>query len=114
MKTVTLSAEVAVSQMENGMRYVQVMPVDSQVGKVVPFVANGRAQMLSNGSFDFVQRKRVRKRAEFKGNHITLSFGLDGTDRVLFTLPNGQRNELRMLLMEDVLRLTSYLEEQGW
>ena len=60
------------------------------------------------------QRKRLRKKPEFKGMHITLSFGQDGTDRVIFTLPNGQREELRTLLMEDVLRLTSYLEEQGW
>ena len=111
---VTLSAAVAVTEMENGMRYVQVLPDDPRVGIVMPFVANGRGQMLSNGTFDFVQRKRLRKKPEFKGMHITLSFGQDGTDRVIFTLPNGQRKELRTLLMEDVLRLTSYLEEQGW
>jgi hypothetical protein len=113
-KTVTLQAEVAVTEMENGMRYVQVFPDDPRVGMVTPFVGNGRGQMLSNGTFDFVQRKRVRRKPEFKGKHIALSFGQDGTDRVIFTLPNGQRDELRTLLMEDVLRLTSYLEEQGW
>ena len=113
-KTVTLQAEVAVTEMENGMRYVQVLPDDPRVGTVAPFVANGRGQMLSNGTFDFVQRKRIRRKPEFKGDHITLSFGLDGTDRVIFTLPNGQRHELRTLLMEDVLRLASYLEKQGW
>ena len=114
LKTVVLSAEVAVTEMENGMRYVQVLPDDPRVGMVTPFVGNGRGQMLSNGTFDFVQRKRLRKKPEFKGKHIALSFGQDGTDRVIFTLPNGQRDELRTLLMEDVLRLTSYLEEQGW
>ena len=113
-KTVTLSAEVAVSKMENGMRYVQILPEDPRVGMVEPFVGYGRGQMLSNGSFDFVQHKRIRRKPEFKGPHISLSFGQDGTDRILFTLPNGQRDELRVLLMEDVLRLTSYLEEQGW
>ena len=113
-KTVVLQAEVAVTEMENGMRYVQVLPDDPRVGMVTPFVANGRGQMLSNGTFDFVQRKRVRRKPEFKGEHITLSFGQDGTDRVNFSLPNSQREELRTLLMEDVLRLTSYLEEQGW
>ena len=113
-ETVTLSAEVTVSLMESGMRYVQVLPDDPRVGMVTPFVANGRAQMLSNGTFDFVQRKRTRRKPEYKGKHITLSFGQDGTDRVIFTLPNGQREELRTLLMEDVLRLTSYLEGQGW
>ena len=113
-KMVTLQAEVAVSQMEDGMRYVQILPENPRVGMVTPFVANGRAQMLSNGTFDFVQRKRIRRKPEFKGKHISLSFGQDGTDRVIFTLPNGQRDELRVLLMEDVLRLTSYLEKQGW
>ena len=114
LKTVVLSAEVAVTEMENGMRYVQVLPDDPRVGMVTPFVGNGRGQMLSNGTFDFVQRKRLRRKPDFKGKHIALSFGQDGTDRVIFTLPNGQRDELRTLLMEDVLRLTSYLEEQGW
>ena len=113
-KTVTLSAEVAVSKMENGMRYVQILPDNPRVGMVEPFVGNGRGQLLSNGTFDFVQRKRIRRKPEFKGEHISLSFGQDGTDRAVFTLPSGQRDEFRMLLMEDVLRLTSYLEKQGW
>lgn len=113
-KMVTLQAAVAVAEMENGARYVQVMPDDPRAGLVKPFVANGRGQMLQNGTFDFVQRKRIRRKPDFRGQHITLSFGLDGTDRVTFTLPNGQRDELRVLLMEDVLRLTSYLEKLGW
>ena len=113
-KTVVLQAEVAVTEMENGMRYVQVLPDDPRVGMVTPFVGNGRGQMLSNGTFDFVQRKRVRRKPEFKGKHIALSFGQDGIDRVNFGLPNGQRDQLRVLLMEDVMRLVAYLEEQGW
>ena len=113
-KMVTLSAQVAVTKMENGLRYLQVLPENPRVGLVEPFVVNGRGQMLSNGTFDFVQNKRIRRKPEFKGEHISLSFGQDGTDRVVFTLPNGQRDELRVLLMEDVLRLTSYLEERGW
>ena len=113
-KMVKLQAEVAVTKMDDGLRYLQVLPENPRVGMVEPFCANGRGQMLSNGTFDFVQRKRIRRKPEFKGKHITLSYGQDGTDRVIFTLPNGQRDELRVLLMEDVLRLTSYLEEQGW
>ncbi len=111
---VTMSAEVAVTKMENGMRYVQILPENPRVGMVEPFCGNGRGQMLSNGTFDFVQRKRIRKKPEFKGEHISLSFGQDGIDRVNFGLPNGQRDQLRVLLMEDVMRLVAYLEEQGW
>lgn len=113
-RTVTLRAEVAVSKMENGLEYVQILPENPRVGMVEPFCCNGRGQMLSNGTFDFVRRKRIRRKPEFKGEHISLSYGEDGTDRVVFTLPAGQREELRMLLMEDVLRLTAYLKKQGW
>ena len=81
---VTLSAEVAVSQMENGMRYVQVMPDDPRVGTVVPFVANGRAQMLS---------------------------GNDGNDRVYFMTPSELRADMPRLLQKDIAKLLVYLEK---
>ena len=110
-ETVTLSAEVAVSQMENGMRYVQVLPDDPRVGMVAPFVANGRAQMLSNGTFDFVQRHRIRRKPEFKGEHITLSFCQDGMDRVYFGLPNSQREDFAEVFQKEVALLLAHLEK---
>ena len=110
-KTVTLQAEVAVTEMENGMRYVQVLPDDPRVGMVTPFVANGRGQMLSNGTFDFVQRKRIRRKPEFKGEHITLSFGQDGTDRIYFGLPNSQREEFAKIFQREAVQVMTYLVE---
>ena len=108
---VTLSAEVAVSQMENGMRYVQVMPDDPRVGTVVPFVANGRAQMLSNGTFDVVQRQRIRRKPEYKGDYLSFSRGNDGNDRVYFMTPSELRADMPRLLQKDVAKLLVYLEE---
>ena len=110
---VTLAAEVAVTETENGMDYVQVMPDDPRIGLVKPFCGWGRGQMLSNGSFDFIHKPRKRKKPEFKEGHLSLSFGDDGMDRVSFVLPNGQRDELRSLLQKDVKKLVVYLKGIG-
>ena len=110
---VTLSAQVAVTETESGMDYVQVLPDNPRVGMVKPFCGWGRGQMLSNGSFDFMHHPRKRKKPEFKEGHLSLSFGDDGMDRVVFVLPNGQRDELRSLLQKDVKKLVAYLKERG-
>ena len=108
---VTLSAEVAVSQMENGMRYVQVMPDDPRVGTVVPFVANGRAQMLSNGQLEVTQTRHVRKKPEYRGDYLSFSRGNDGNDRVYFMTPSELRADMPRLLQKDIAKLLVYLEK---
>ena len=108
---VTMHAEVAVTKMENGLRYVQILPDNPRVGMMEPFCGNGRGQMLSNGTFDFVQRKRIRRKPEFKGPHISLSFGEDGMDRVVFVTPSAQREELTTLLPEEIAMVIAYLKE---
>ena len=110
---VTLSAQVAVTETENGMDYVQVLPDNPRIGLVKPFCGWGRGQMLSNGSFDFLHKPRKRKKPEFKEGHLSLSFGDDGMDRVSFVLPNGQRDELCILLQRDMKKLVAYLKEIG-
>ena len=110
-KTVTLSAEVAVTKMENGLRYVQVLPENPRVGLVEPFCARGRGQMLSNGTFDFVQTKRHRSKPEFKGPHISLLYGQDGYDRVVFVLPNEQREELAKIFQKESAMVLAYMSE---
>ena len=62
IKTTTLSAEVAISKTETGMDYVQVMPDNPRVGLFKPFCGWGRGQLLSNGSFDFLRKIRIRWR----------------------------------------------------
>jgi hypothetical protein len=110
---VTLTAEVAVTETENGMDYVQVLPDNPRIGLVKPFCGWGRGQMLSNGNFDFIRQIRKRKKPEFKEGHLSLSFGDDGMDRVSFVLPNSQRDMLRSLLQKDVKKLVAYLKERG-
>lgn len=108
---VTLSAEVAVTKMENGLRYVQILPENPRVGMVEPFCARGRGQMLSNGTFDFVQTKRHRSKPEFKGPHISLSYGQDGYDRVVFTLPSEQREEFAKIYQKESAMVLAYMSE---
>lgn len=108
-KTMTLSALVAVSKTETGMDYVQVMPDNPRVGMVEPFRGTGYGQMLSNGTFDFVHRKRVRRKPVLKLPHGSLSFGEDGMDRFIFVLPSEQREEFVKLLGKEAQEAISYL-----
>jgi len=102
-RTTTLSALVAVSKTETGMDYVQVMPDDPSVGQVQPFHGVGYGQMLSNGTFDFMRRPRKRRKPALKLQHSSVSFGEDGLDRYIFTLPSDRREEFFSLLCEEAV-----------
>jgi hypothetical protein len=113
IKTTTLSALVAVSKTESGMDYVQVMPDNPSVGLVQPFHGIGYGQMMTNGTFDFERRKRIRRKPEKKTQYGSLSFGQDGYDRYIFVLPSDMRREFPKLLMEDSKVMANYLKEQS-
>ena len=113
-KTTTLSAQVAVSKSESGMDYVQVLPDNPRVGLVEPFHGTGYGQMLSNGSFDFIRKHRVRRKPELKEDYMSLSFGSDGNDRVIFVVPSEMRAELPQILRKGVKAVIKYLIEKGY
>ena len=113
-KTTTLSAIVAVSKSEMGMDYVQVMPDDPRVGLVEPFHGMGYGQMLSNGSFDFTRKKRIHRKPELKKDYVSLSFGSDGNDRVIFVVPSEMRAELPQVLRKGIKAVIKYLIEKGY
>ena len=100
-KTTTLSAQIAISKTETGMDYVQVMPTNPRAGLLEPFRGKGYGQLLSNGTFDFVRRKCVRRKPVLKLPHSSVSYGEDGYDRFTFTLPSGQREEFCRLLRNE-------------
>ena len=112
IKTTTLSAQVAVSKTECGMDYVQVLPDNPRVGIVKPFSGWGKAQLLSNGVFDFIRKVRIRTKPILKLLHSSLSYGRDGYDRYVFVLPSGQRDEFAKLLARDVAKLMKFLKDQ--
>ncbi len=96
---------------ETGMDYVQVMPDNPRVGLVKPFSGMGRGQLLSNGSFDFVRQKRIRKAPVLVMAHSSLSFGLDGNDRYVLTLPSELRDELPVWLEKESRQVIRYLKK---
>lgn len=108
-KTTTLSALVAVSKTESGMDYVQVMPDNPSVGLVQPFHGIGYGQMLTNGTFDFTRRKRVRRKPEKKTQYGSLSFGQDGYDRYIFMVPSELRLVFSDLLEKDAKTMVNYM-----
>jgi hypothetical protein len=112
IKTTTLSAQVAVSKTESGMDYVQVLPDNPRVGIVKPFSGLGKAQLLSNGVFDFIRKVRVCIKPILKLLHSSLSYGRDGFDRYVFVLPSEQRDEFANLLAKDVAKLMKFLKDQ--
>ena len=114
IKTTTLSAQVAISKSETGMDYVQVLPDNPCVGLVKPFRGLGYGQLLSNGFFDFIRKKREKRKPEFKGGYVSLSFGQDGFDRVTFVVPSEMRASLVTILRKDVLKVINYLIKKGF
>ena len=113
IKTTTLNALVAVSKTESGMDYVQVLPDDPRVGLVGPFHGMGYGQMLNNGTFDFIRKKRNRGKPELKVDYGSLSFCSDGNDRVVFTVPAEMRVDLPEILWEGIKQVNTYLMKKG-
>jgi hypothetical protein len=111
IKTTTLNALVAVSKTETGMDYVQVMPTNPRAGLVEPFHGRGYGQLLSNGTFDFVRRKSIRRKPVLKLPHSSVSYGEDGYDRFTFTLPSGQREEFCRLLRNEATQAGLFVED---
>ena len=113
-KTITLNAQVAVSKTETGMDYVQILPENPSVGLVTPFHGMGYGQMLNNGTFDFVRKKRVRGKPELKLAHSSLSFGNDGYDRYILVVPSEQRKDFAKFLKKESAKVAWYMEEKGY
>lgn len=111
IKTTMLNALVAVSKTETGMDYVQVMPTNPRAGLVEPFHGRGYGQLLSNGTFDFVRRKNIRRKPVLKLPHSSVSYGEDGYDRFTFTLPSGQREEFCRLLRNEATLAGLYVAD---
>ena len=111
-KTTTLSAQVAISQTESGMDYVQVLPDNPSLGLVQPFRGLGYGQLLSNGSFDFTKRKRIRRKPEKKTKYGSLTFGADGNDRYIFIVPSEMRQQFADILEKDAKVIADYLRNK--
>ena len=110
-KTITLSAQVAISKTESGMDLVQVMPDNPREGLVKPFSGTGHAQLQDNATFDFVRKRRIRRKPVLKQLHSSLSYGQDGIDRYTFYLPSEQRQEFWRLLKKESAVAAEFMKE---
>ena len=111
-KTLTLTAQMTISKTESGMDLVQVLPDNPCEGLVKPFSGAGKAQLQGNATFDFVRKRRIRRKPELKLLHSTLSYGQDGIDRYTFYLPSEQRDEFARLLTEEAEMAVIYMNNK--
>ena len=109
-QTITLNAQMTISKTESGMDLIQVVPDNPCEGQVKPFSGKGHAQLLSNASFDFVRRKRIRSKPELKLLHSSISYGQDGVDRYIFYLPAEQRDEFASLLKKEAAVAVAFMK----
>ena len=109
--TTTLSAQMVISKTESGMDLVQVLPDNPREGLVKPFSGSGHAQLQSNASFDFVRKRRIRRKPQLKQLHSSLSYGQDGIDRYVFYLPAEQRHEFWRLLGKEATVAAAFMRE---
>ena len=111
-KTITLNAQMVISRSENGVDLVQVLPENPCEGLVKPFSGTGHAQLQGNATFDFMRKRRIRRKPELKQPHSTLSYGRDGIDRYVFYLPSEQRDEFAELLMKEAAVAVAYMKNK--
>ena len=111
-KTTTLSAQMVISRSENGVDLVQVLPDNPCEGLVKPFSGAGHAQLQGTAQFDFVRKRRIRRKPELKQPHSTLSYGRDGIDRYTFYLPSGQRDEFSKWLKKEAAVVVAYMKNK--
>ena len=104
---------MVISKTESGMDLVQVLPDNPREGLVKPFSGSGHAQLQSNATFDFVRKRRIRRKPELKQLHSSLTFGPDGLDRYIFYLPSSQRDEFAQLLKKEALVASTYMKNRG-
>lgn len=108
MKTINYEAEIAVSY-TNGLDIIQVLPENTCEEVVKPLKGYGYGLLRSNGGFDFLRRRRKRRRPVLKQTHSSLSFGRDHFDRFYFQLPSCQRNEFEKLFRRETRALFEFI-----
>ena len=111
-QTISLNAQMVISKTESGMDLVQVLPDNPCDGLVKPFSGTGHAQLQGNATFDFVRKRRIRRKPQLKLLHSTLSFGQDGIDRYIFYLPAEQRQDFARLLNREAAATVTFMKER--
>ena len=114
-KTIQISGQLIISKCESGQEYVQFLPDNPVVGQVEPFAGLARAQLLNNGVFDSLRKKRRhRGKPVFRAVWASMSFAADGYDYIFFKVPSSLRYMLAKIIKNDTRKLITYLIKEGW
>ena len=114
-KTVQINGQLIISKLENGQEYVQFLPDNPVVGQVEPFAGLAKAQLLNNGIFDSLRKKRrQRGKPVFRAGWASLSFAADGYDYITFKVPSAMRYMLAKIVKNDSRKIIAYLIKEGW
>ena len=114
-RTIQINGQLIISKLESGQEYVQFLPDNPVVGQVEPFAGLAKAQLLNNGVFDSLRKKRRhRGKPVFKAGWASLSFAADGYDYIIFKVPCAMRYMLTKILKNDIRKIVSYLVKEGY
>ena len=114
-KTVSINGQLIISKTETGQEYVQFLPNNPVVGQVEPFRRLAHSQLLSNGVFDSLTKRRKRRgHPIFRASWASLSFAADGYDYIIFKVPSAMRYMLHKILRSDINKIVNYLVKEGW
>ena len=114
-KTISINGQLIISKTETGQEYVQFLPNNPVVGQVEPFRRLAHSQLLSNGVFDSLTKRRKRRgHPIFRASWASLSFAADGYDYIVFKVPSAMRYMLHKILRSDINKIINYLVKEGW
>ena len=114
-KTISINGQLIISKTETGQEYVQFLPNNPVVGQVEPFRRLAHLQLLSNGVFDSLTKRRKRRgHPIFRASWASLSFAGDGYDYIIFKVPSAMRYMLHKILRSDINKIANYLVKEGW
>ncbi len=114
-KTISINGQLVITKTECDQNYVQFLPDNPVAGSVEPFVGQAKTQLLSNGVFDSLTRKRKhRGHPVYKAGWASLSFAGDGYDYIIFKVPSAMRYMLHKILRSDINKIINYLVKEGW
>jgi hypothetical protein len=96
----TLDGMMAYGRLEDGRKTADF--VNFEETQMEPVVGKFHVQLMRDGNMYMTQEKpRVRQKPVLKLAHSSVSFGKDGFDRYVFTLPSEQRSEFCQLLHDE-------------
>ncbi len=106
LKSVFVSGEaVFTSDREKKQEYVQFLPDDPETIRVEGWRHEGMAQMLRNGTFDFISRPRIRARSVLlkKVAHGRLSATRDGAIQLTLKIFKSEGIAMRQTFLREAL-----------